>query len=133
MKDYLFAYGTLAEDMAPQKIAAAVKRLKLVGEGFVFGRLYDIGEYPGAVLDDTREDKVFGKIFEIPADGSLLERLDEYEGFDPKRPTRSLFLRKRTAINRPKRPCLTGWVYEYNGDVKSASVIKAGRYSKVSV
>jgi gamma-glutamylcyclotransferase (GGCT)/AIG2-like uncharacterized protein YtfP len=131
MKDYLFAYGTLADD-TPQEIAATMRRLKFVGEGFVSGRLYDIGAYPGAVLDDTHGDKVFGKIFELPADGSLLERLDEYEGFDSQRPTTSLFLRKRTAINRRNRPPLAGWVYEYNGDVKSASIIKTGRYSKVS-
>lgn len=133
MKDYLFVYGTLAGDRVPQEIAATVKRLKFVSEGFIFGRLYDMGEYPGAVLDDVRSDKVFGKIFELGADASVLERLDKYEGFDPERPSTSLFLRKRTAINRPNRPTLAGWVYEYNGHVKSASLIKTGRYSKVSV
>ena len=63
MKDYLFAYGTLADDTAPKEIAAAMKRLKFAGEGFVFGRLYDIGEYPGAILSERGGDKVFGKIF----------------------------------------------------------------------
>jgi gamma-glutamylcyclotransferase (GGCT)/AIG2-like uncharacterized protein YtfP len=133
MKDYLFVYGTLADDRAPREIAATVKRLKYVGEGFIFGQLYDMGEYPGAILDNARRDKVFGKIFELVADAAVLERLDEYEGFDPARPKTSLFLRKRTAINRPNQPPLTAWVYEYNGHVKSASVIKTGRYSKVSV
>ena len=54
MKDYLFAYGTLAEEHAPQEIAGTVTQLRYVGQGFVFGRLYDLGEYPGAVLISAR-------------------------------------------------------------------------------
>jgi gamma-glutamylcyclotransferase (GGCT)/AIG2-like uncharacterized protein YtfP len=133
MKDYLFAYGTLAEDTATPEIAATIKRLKLVGEGFVVGRLYDMGEYPGAVLGNTGDEKVFGKIFELDDNAAVLDRLDRYEGFDPQWPTTSLFVRKRSAINRANRPPLTGWVYEYNGNVKRAPVIKTGRHSKVSV
>ena len=56
MKDYLFAYGTLAEDRVPLEIASAVKRLKYVGDGFIFGRLYDLGDYPGAVLESERHN-----------------------------------------------------------------------------
>jgi gamma-glutamylcyclotransferase (GGCT)/AIG2-like uncharacterized protein YtfP len=110
-----------------------MKRLKFVGNGFIFGRLYDIGEYPGAVLDDSHRSKIFGKIFELGADASLLERLDRYEGFDRERATTSLFVRKQTIISRPNQPPLTGWVYEYNRNVDSAPMIKAGRYSKASV
>lgn len=131
MKDYLFAYGTLAEDPAPSEIAATMKQLKFVGEGFVLGRLYDMGEYPGAVLDDTG-NKVFGKIFEFVGNSGALDQLDKYEGFEAKQPVTSLFVRKRNMIMRANQPPLTGWVYEYNGDVKSASIIKTGRYSKVS-
>lgn len=133
MKDYLFAYGTLAEEHAPQEIAGAVTQLRYVGQGFVFGRLYDLGEYPGAVLEGDRHHKIFGKIFELPADAALLERLDAYEGFDPKRPSKSLFLRRRTAISRPGKSRLKGWVYEYNGNVKSVRKIENGQYTRGAV
>ena len=129
---YLFAYGTLAAPNAPSEIAATVKRLKCVGEGFIHGRLYDLGEYPGAVLSRQPADKVFGKIFELPADPELLDRLDAYEGFEPQQPNKSLFIRKRTSIQRPNRDTLTGWVYEYNGNVRSEREIKNGQYSKLS-
>ena len=130
MKQYLFAYGTLADGNPPREIAAAVKQLKSVGKGYIFARLYDLGEYPGAVLDDSKRHKVFGKIFQLPLDSQLLKRLDEYEAFDPKRPKGSLFVRKRTAINRPNRPPVTGWVYEYNGSVNSQPLVKHGHYTK---
>ena len=132
LKQYLFAYGTLAEN-APQEIAGAVNQLKSVGDGFIFGRLYDLGEYPGAVLDQSKWHKVFGKVFEMPRGDSLLERLDNYEGFDPRRPATSLFVRRRTTINRHNQRTLTGWVYEYQGDVSSAPLIKSGYYSKIFV
>jgi gamma-glutamylcyclotransferase (GGCT)/AIG2-like uncharacterized protein YtfP len=133
MKDYLFAYGTLAEIHPPQKIATTVKRLKYVGDGFIFGRLYDLGEYPGAILESESRNKVFGKIFEVPPDRTVLKRLDGYEGFDPLRPARSLFIRRRTTLSRCDQPPLTGWVYEYNGSVNSQLVIKGGHYAKGSV
>jgi|SRR5215211_1295218 len=131
MKSYLFAYGTLLDRHAAPEIATTVKQLNRVGKGYIFARLYDLGEYPGAVLDKSHRHKVFGEIFELPSDRKLLQRLDAYEAFDPERPNASLFVRKRTAINRWSQPPLTGWVYEYNGDVNASSRIKNGHYSKV--
>jgi gamma-glutamylcyclotransferase (GGCT)/AIG2-like uncharacterized protein YtfP len=130
MKDYLFAYGTLAENHVPQEIAVAVKRLKYVGDGFVFGRLYDLGDYPGAVLDSGARHKIFGKIYELPSDSKLLNRLDTYEEFDPKRPAKSLFVRRQASISRPNRKKVKGWVYEYNRDVGTRPLIENGRYSR---
>jgi gamma-glutamylcyclotransferase (GGCT)/AIG2-like uncharacterized protein YtfP len=132
MNDYLFAYGTLAESRAPREIAAVMRRLKSAGEGFVFGRLYDAGQYPGARLDDVGGDKIFGKIFVVPNDEPLLAKLDDYEGFDPGQPKKSLFVRRRTVINRSNGVPLNGWIYEYNRDVRSLPVIKSGHYSKIS-
>jgi gamma-glutamylcyclotransferase (GGCT)/AIG2-like uncharacterized protein YtfP len=103
MKDYLFVYGTLAKEIAPREIAAAVKKLKDVGQGFILGRLYDIGEYPGAVLNGDPQDKIFGRIYQLPGDPEVLDRLDKYEGFDPTHPAQSAFVRRRTSINGPKK------------------------------
>jgi len=130
MKDYLFVYGTLAEENAPREIADTVRKLKYVGKGFVFGRLYNLGKYPGAILEDKARHKIFGKIFELPSDRKLLNRLDAYEEFDPKRPAKSLFLRRQTSISRPNRKKVKGWVYEYNGNVGARPLIENGRYSR---
>jgi gamma-glutamylcyclotransferase (GGCT)/AIG2-like uncharacterized protein YtfP len=132
MKDYLFVYGTLAKEIAPREIAAAVKKLKDVGRGFILGRLYDIGEYPGAVLNGGPQDKIFGRIYQLPGDPAVLDQLDTYEGFDPAAPAQSVFVRRRTSINRPNKTILKGWVYEYNRDVSSQPRIKNGQYSQSS-
>jgi gamma-glutamylcyclotransferase (GGCT)/AIG2-like uncharacterized protein YtfP len=131
MKQVLFVYGTLAEH-PPREIADVVQRLELIGDGFIFGRLYDLGEYPGAVLGSCH-DKIFGKVLRLPEDDAetLLCRLDAYEGYDPKDPASSLFIRRRTTISRPNHSPVIGWVYEYRGSVKSRPLIKGGHYSRV--
>jgi gamma-glutamylcyclotransferase (GGCT)/AIG2-like uncharacterized protein YtfP len=77
-KGYLFSYGTLLPQHAPREIASTVRRLRRVGQGLVRGRLYDLGDYPGAVL--TRNGPLIrGLVFELPEDPEVLERLDQYE------------------------------------------------------
>ena len=131
MKQLLFVYGTLAED-PPREIADVVQRLELIGDGFIFGRLYDLGEYPGAILGSRRE-KIFGKLLRFPESDAetLLCRLDAYEGYDPKHPASSLFVRRRTTINQPDGSPVAGWVYEYRGNVKSRPLIKSGHYVRI--
>ena len=53
MSDYLFVYGTLQPGFAPGEIAEAAVKLQAVGRGFVFGEFFELGGYPGAVLDPT--------------------------------------------------------------------------------
>ncbi|MEY2500876.1 MAG: hypothetical protein QOI07_1210 [Verrucomicrobiota bacterium] len=129
MSDYLFAYGTLAEK-PPAEIAALVRQLKPMGEGYVSGLLYDAGEYPGAVLGGPSRARVFGKIFQLSSDRSVLKQLDNYEGFNPRHPGTSLFVRKRAFVSRAKQPPLEAWIYEYNKDVRSLPLIKSGHYAK---
>lgn len=129
MSDYLFAYGTLAEK-PPAEISAVVGQLKPVGEGYVYGRLYDVGEYPGAILDRGTRCRVFGKIFQLSPGRAVLKQLDSYEGFDPEHPRTSLFVRKRASISRAKQPPVRAWIYEYNQDVCSLPLIRSGHYAK---
>ena len=111
---YLFVYGTLLPGRAPAGIAATVDRLKPAGDGFVRARLYDLGEYPGIVLDETGE-KIPGKIFRLPAEPEVLKRLDEYEEFDAAQPEASLFVRKKWPVTKKNgNKKLICWVYVYN-------------------
>ena len=132
MRDYLFAYGTLLDRRVAPEVAPVIERLKPIGRGYIFARLYDLGEYPGAILDRSQRHKVFGRIFELPADAGVLKRIDAYEGFNPRSRATNLFVRKRTTIKRPNGQPLHGWVYVYNRDVNSSPIIQTGKYSKAS-
>ena len=132
MKDYLFVYGTLAGESAPKEVAGAFNKLRYVGRGFILGRLYDLGKYPGAVLNGNPRERIFGKLYQLPGDPEVLDRLDKYEEFDPGHPSQSLFKRSQASINRPNKTKVKGWVYEYNGDTTTLPRIKNGQYFKVA-
>ena len=57
------------------------------------GVLYDLGDYPGARLDASSEQRIIGWVYRLPEDAGVLQELDRYEGFNPEAPEKSLFLR----------------------------------------
>jgi len=127
---YLFVYGSLLPGQAPAEIAPTVDRLKTVGDGFVRGRLYELGEYPGLVLDETGE-KIPGKIFRLPEEPEVLKRLDDYEEFDPDQPEGSLFVRQKLTVTRSgQNRKLTCWVYVYNPHAGAVPAIGPGEFPK---
>lgn len=127
---YLFVYGTLLPDRAPAEIAPIVRRFRAMGDGSVRGRLYDLGEYPGVVLDETGGE-IPGKIFRLPEEPEVLKRLDEYEEFDAAQPEGSLFVRKEWPVTRKNAgKKLICWVYVYNPHAASASTLTPGDFSK---
>lgn len=132
MAQYLFLYGTLLPGCAPGEIAGAVETLRLVGEGSVRGGLYDLGDYPGALIDPRSESRIFGKIFELPENVEVLHELDRYEGFNPQAVADSLFVRVEKPVEMTDGRSLLCWVYQYNLDPVGARVIADGRYQKRS-
>jgi len=113
MAERLFVYGTLHPQHAPNEIADVVRRFKRLGEGTVHGRLYDLGDFPAMVLDQTA-GKVNGEVFIIPTDSNALARLDAYEEYHPSDPKQSLFLRQKTTVDLADGTKPECWVYVYN-------------------
>jgi gamma-glutamylcyclotransferase (GGCT)/AIG2-like uncharacterized protein YtfP len=126
---HLFVYGTLRPGHAPPEIAAAVRRLREVGGATVHGRVYDLGGYPGAVLDGSAATTIDGIVLRLTADASVLAALDAYEGFYPTDAARSLFLRTQTVVTlRDGRP-LACWIYVWNGDPRTVAANHPSRQS----
>jgi gamma-glutamylcyclotransferase (GGCT)/AIG2-like uncharacterized protein YtfP len=130
MAEYLFLYGTLKPNEAASDAAETVRTLHRVGSATVRGRLYDFGEYPGAVLDRTAKTSIKGELFELPNDDAPLKALDDYEEFDRTDRKNSLFVRARTVATLRGGRQLNAWVYVYNRDPGSAQQITSGDYSK---
>jgi gamma-glutamylcyclotransferase (GGCT)/AIG2-like uncharacterized protein YtfP len=112
MRERLFVYGTLRPGRAPREIADAVDTLQRIGEGTIRGRLYDLGAYPGVILDDAAPE-VPGEVF-VVTDQRILDRLDIYEGFFPRDPAASLFLRVNAEVTFTGGEREFCWVYVYN-------------------
>jgi len=89
MGDYLFSYGTLLPGRTPNEIAAAVEKLRPVGDGFVRAVLYDLGDYPGAVLDPSSQQIVAGTVFQLPEDEDVLRNSTSTKDSIPTRQARA--------------------------------------------
>jgi gamma-glutamylcyclotransferase (GGCT)/AIG2-like uncharacterized protein YtfP len=130
MADYLFAYGTLQPGLAPTKIARVAAKLRPVGEGFVRGVLYDLGGYPGAVADSNALGLIVGTVMELPEDEGLLARLDAYEGFDPKAPEKSEYIREKQAVELKAGGKVECWFYKYNRKARDADRVESGAWGR---
>ena len=113
MPTILFIYGTLHPDRAPAEIAPYARRLTSLGPATIRGKLYNLGAYPGIILDETAPE-VPGELFTVP-DAATLAALDAYEDYRPNDPASSLFLRVEATATLPNGSQLTCWVYVYNG------------------
>ena len=133
MTDYLFLYGTLMPNEADDEVAHVIKRLRRIGVAYVRGRLYNLGDYPGGVIDLSANTSIRGELVELPADKAILDALDRYEEFDPSRPQESLFIRKKAKIRLANGRKVEGWMYVYNRNPGNAPVIRGGNYSRSRV
>ncbi len=123
---YLFIYGTLLQ--SDNEFALYLqKNSTLHGKGKFKGRLYNVGEYPGAVLDKAGS-YIYGSIVRLN-DPAVLNTLDIYEGYGPEQPKPNLFIRKmiKSETNKGIVDC---WVYLYNLPVGDLRQISSGNYLK---
>jgi gamma-glutamylcyclotransferase (GGCT)/AIG2-like uncharacterized protein YtfP len=107
-----------------------VQQLRSVGPASVPGLLYDLGEYPGAIVDPQSDSRIIGHAFELPASESLIAALDRYEGFDPANRSGSLFIREKREALMSDGQLLSCWIYVYQRNISAALLIPDGDYSR---
>jgi gamma-glutamylcyclotransferase (GGCT)/AIG2-like uncharacterized protein YtfP len=104
----LFVYGSLKAGQAGHRLLGACLR---VAPGQVRGRLFHLpAGYPTLILDPAG-DVVRGQVVWLSDPEPTLERLDRYEGHDPRRPERSDYQRVLHTIAVDGEPDVRGWVY----------------------
>lgn len=100
-KHLVFVYGTLRRGggrAMPDRFPGA----KFVADAKVSGSLYDLGAYPGALLDGS-DSQVTGEVYEV--DDESLKELDDFEAS-------SNYLRKRFEVSLDDDDRRACWVYE---------------------
>ncbi|HEX4758836.1 MAG TPA: gamma-glutamylcyclotransferase family protein [Terracidiphilus sp.] len=128
MSSYLFAYGTLQPAYARPAIAHAIAKLRPIGQGSANGVLYDLGGYPGAVLDSSTDQTITGLVLQLPEDDNVLREIDAYEEFDPDARDSSQFIRVLTSVALVMGGTLQCWIYVYNRNPGSARILSDGVY-----
>jgi gamma-glutamylcyclotransferase (GGCT)/AIG2-like uncharacterized protein YtfP len=130
MSQYLFAYGTLRPGCAPAHIADLSTSLRPVCEGFIRGKLYNLGGYPGAVPDASATCKIFGTVMELPEDPEILRQLDTYEDCDPQASEKSEYVRELREVELASGGTLTCWFYRYNWKPDESRLIASGDWRR---
>jgi len=108
--EMLFVYGTLRRGGRFQGVLRRL-RARLLAEGSVAGSLYHLGDYPGAIQNETAASSVRGEVYLLSNPARALKVLDNFEGFNPGRPEASLFLRERTTVTLASGRRVQAWIY----------------------
>jgi len=124
---FLFVYGTLMKGFEKgwqQKLGA-----QLAGQGSIGGRLYDLGDYPGARPDSSESrHRVRGELYRLADPKLALTVLDQYEEFFPSQPEKSLFVRTLVSVTLENGRKEDAWAYLYNRAVDETKLIPSGDY-----
>ena len=122
----LFFYGTLLPEIASPEILPILKSLTSLGVGYMRGKLYDLGNYPGAIYDETG-NWIIGRVFCLP-EISLVKFFDQHEDYDPNDQDASLFIRKNVPVQMHEGKSIHCWTYLYNQTTSRFPPIESGDY-----
>ena len=125
---YLFVYGTLLANVTNAWSADVRNNSTRLGKGSFTGRLFDLGAYPGAVLSDLPEERVFGEILQVTDDAEFWHRLDQYEGAIQRKEIAKLFTRETVSVWTESGQIIQAWVYLYHRDITGHPRIWTGDY-----
>ncbi len=93
-----------------------------VGAAVFQGRLYDLGNYPGAVPSKKASDKVRGEVYRIQDPERIFRLLDEYEGKE--------FRCDRVLMSLENGKKVCSWIYLYKGPANGRKAIASGDYKQ---
>jgi gamma-glutamylcyclotransferase (GGCT)/AIG2-like uncharacterized protein YtfP len=106
-KHLVFVYGTLRRGGA-RAMSISFPDAKFIAEAKVSGSLYDLGAYPGLLLNESIS-LVIGEVYEV--DDEILNKLDDFEAS-------SDYWRKEVEIS-PGTDSRRCWTYEPRPEVYS--------------
>lgn len=120
-KANIFVYGSLREDLNPMR-NLLLRHGKILGTATIQAKLYDLGQYPGAVTSPANTDRIFGEVFEIQQADHVFAVLDSYEG--------QHFKREEITLTLDDGPTMRCWAYFYTGSLMRKALIASGDYIK---
>jgi len=122
----LFVYGLLRPGFEGAELLGDARTL---GAATTRGWLYELGGYPGLIAG---EGTVHGIVCDVYA--ARLPAIDEFEGYDPRDPAGSLYLRETlTAWCVDTGKAVIAQAYRYNRQAPPAGWIPGGDYCRHSL
>ncbi len=129
--EYLFVYGTLRQDAKNEMPHLLTKHAKFVGCARFQGKLFDLGNYPGAIPSEDSQEVVYGEVYALEPSmrTTVLTTLDEYEGCGSNAEVPTEFRRERAIVTLDDGKKVAAWVYLYNLTEVGAPIL-SGDYAQ---
>jgi len=126
---YLFVYGTLQKAFAHPLHRLLSRYAHYKGKAYLFGRLYEIDNYPGAIRTKSCKEKVYGELYRLKSPSLVLPLLDRYEECDARFPKPHEYRRIITDLYTDSGKHIRAWAYLYNRPVHPKKRVPTGRYT----
>lgn len=126
MTDLVFFYGTLLSGFRRPGRERIEPKLRAEGRGWISAALFDLGIYPAAV--PASDSRVWGEIHRMTDPDTVLQELDEIEGYRAAEPDNSLYTRVETLVTFSDGRAAITWAYFYNAPLGRAERIESGDY-----
>jgi len=126
MNDLVFFYGTLMSPFDRPGRMQLAPLLEPAGHGWICAALFDLGIYPAAV--PAQDGRVWGEVHRMIDPESVLDVLDDIEGYSAQEPDSSLYTRSQIPVSLENGGTVTAWVYFYNAPLGKAERIESGDY-----
>ncbi|MEJ2010260.1 MAG: gamma-glutamylcyclotransferase [Acidobacteriota bacterium] len=127
-KAHLFVYGTLRKGFRSHEMLRRLHAQSVAG-GHVQGRLYDLGNYPGAVESASETDRIHGEVYILPNAAQAFRVLDRFEGYDPAKPGCNLFERQETTVVLAGGGRMRAWIYWLGSCHQGRRRVPSGDYA----
>jgi gamma-glutamylcyclotransferase (GGCT)/AIG2-like uncharacterized protein YtfP len=125
---YLFVYGSLMSAFNHEMHHLLKEKCVFISHAKVAGELFDLGDYPGAVISQTAQGFVKGELYQIN-DASIFTALDVYEGCSLQDPLPHEYIRIIASALIADGTSINAWVYHYNWQLDSGKTpLRDGDY-----
>jgi len=124
----LFVYGSLMSGCERGAFLNRDHKVRFLGTATTRGSLYDLGEFVG-LIDNQEGEPINGELYEVIDAETFFATLDVIEGYWPKEPERSLYVRKQIPVESADG-VVHAYAYVFNQLVNGFAMIASGEYEK---
>jgi gamma-glutamylcyclotransferase (GGCT)/AIG2-like uncharacterized protein YtfP len=126
--DLLFVYGTLRRGSGTEMHRRLAAEAEFVSPATFRGRLFLVGDYPGAALSDTATDIVHGDLYHLDQPETSLDWIDQYERCGDRFPAPQEYIRRIAPVCLPDGSVRQAWLYLYNHPVEGFTRLSSGDF-----
>jgi gamma-glutamylcyclotransferase (GGCT)/AIG2-like uncharacterized protein YtfP len=126
----IFVYGTLRNDPLHELFHLLAHDAEFIGEGYVNGCLFNLGDYPGMVLSVNSSEQVKGELYKISQIklNTALDILDQFEGCGHFASQPCEYRRELVNVFITTDKSITAWAYVLNKSTEGLQPIDSGDY-----